>query len=89
MSSTFSMPTEMRTMPSVIPIFLLPFSPKAPWVMVAGCEIKVSTPPSDSPSEHTRTFFSIFFALESEPVSNVIIAPKPDICRRANSCWGC
>ena len=48
--------------------------------MVAGCEISVSTPPSDSASEQTRTFLSILLAFESEPVSNEIMEPKPVIC---------
>src|SRR5947209_14465027 len=88
MSSTSSMPTEIRTRPSVIPIALRPFSPSAACVIVAGCEINVSTPPSDSPSEQTRTRFSSFLALPSEPVSKVIMEPNPDICRCASSCWG-
>jgi cystathionine gamma-lyase/cystathionine beta-lyase/cystathionine gamma-lyase/homocysteine desulfhydrase len=32
--------------------------------------------------------FSSFFAFSREPVSNVIIEPNPDICRRASSCCG-
>ena len=51
-----SIPTEMRTMPSVIPIAFRPFSPSAACVMVAGCEISVSTPPNDSAREQTRNF---------------------------------
>ena len=66
-----------------------PFSPSAAWVMVAGCEIRVSTPPRDSASEHTRTFFNILLALERDPVSKVIIEPKPVICCCARSCCGC
>src|ERR1035441_2412929 len=57
-------------------------------VMLAGCEISVSTPPSDSPMVQTRTRFSSRLALPSEPVSNVIMEPKPDICRHANSYCG-
>src|SRR5437899_12872343 len=87
-SSASSIPTEMRTMPSVMPIRFLPFSPSAACVIVAGCEISVSTPPSDSPNEHTLTFLSIFLALESDPVSKVIMEPKPVICLLANSCCG-
>ena len=75
-------------MPSVMPIALRPFSPSAACVMVAGCEISVSTPPSDSPNEHTRNFFSIRLAFFSDPVSNVIIDPNPLICRFASSCCG-
>ena len=41
-------------MPSVNPIALRPFSPIAACVIVAGCEISVSTPPSDSPIVHRR-----------------------------------
>ena len=47
------------------PDFFRPFSPSAACVMVAGCEISVSTPPRDSASEHTRTFFSILFAFQT------------------------
>ena len=83
-----SMPTEMRTMPSVMPIALRPFAPKPACVIVAGCEIKVSTPPSDSPREHTRSFFSILLAFFRDPVSNVIIEPKPLICLFASACCG-
>src|SRR5207245_2844062 len=36
-----------------------------------------------------RTFLSIFLAFESDPVSNVIIEPKPDICCCASSYCGC
>ena len=66
----------------------LPLLPRAAWVMVAGCEIRVSTPPSDSPSEHTRTRFNRRAALARDPVSKVIIEPNPDICRLASWCWG-
>jgi hypothetical protein len=83
-----SMPTEMRTMPSVMPIALRPFAPSPAWVIVAGCEIRVSTPPKDYASEQIRSFFSILLAFFSDPVSNVIIDPKPLICRFASSCSG-
>jgi len=36
MSSTSSMPTEIRTMPSLMPIALRPFAPNPACVMVAG-----------------------------------------------------
>ena len=88
MSAASSIPTEMRTIPSVKPISLRPPSPRAAWVIVAGCEIRDSTPPNYSPSEQTRTLRNIFLALLSEPVSKVIIDPKPFIWRLARACWG-
>src|SRR6266403_950909 len=60
------MPTEIRTMPSVMPILRRPSSPTAACVIVAGCEIRVSTPPRDSANEHTRTLRSILLAFASD-----------------------
>src|ERR1035438_1119568 len=51
MSSTSSIPTEIRTRPSVMPMALRPFAPSAAWVMVAGCEMSVSTGPRPPPGE--------------------------------------
>ena len=44
-----------------------PSSPSEAWVIDAGCEISVSTPPSDSPSVQTRTRFRNALARSFEP----------------------
>ena len=66
----------MRTSPSVMPSFARSSALRPAWVMLAGCEISVSTPPSDSPSVQSFTAFSIAFAFSCEPVSNEIIDAK-------------
>ena len=58
-------------------------------VIDAGCLMRLSTPPSDSASEKTRTFSSTAFARSFVPSSIVIIPPKPLICRAASACCGC
>ena len=55
------------------------------WVMVAGWEIRVSTPPRLSPSEQSRTLARKAAAFSNEPSSKEIIAPNPRICRFASS----
>src|SRR3989304_5483028 len=48
-SSTSSMPTEMRTRPSVMPIFCRSSGGTEAWVMGAGCEVGGSAPARPSP----------------------------------------
>ena len=83
------MPTEMRTKPSVIPSFARCSGGTEACVMVAGCEIKVSTPPRLSANEQSFTRPRKRFAFSNDPTSNEIIAPNPDICFLAISCPGC
>src|SRR5438067_1063424 len=45
MSSVFSMPTDMRTKPSVIPNRSRTSRATDAWVIAAGRQIKLSTPP--------------------------------------------
>src|SRR6476661_7394854 len=49
-SSTFSMPTERRTSPSSMPRLARTSSGSEAWVMMAGCSIRLSTPPRLSAS---------------------------------------
>ena len=58
-------------------------------VIVAGWEIKVSTPPRLSASAISRTLFSSRPAASSDPSSNASIPPNPRICRAASACCGC
>jgi hypothetical protein len=58
-------------------------------VIVAGCEMSVSTPPRLSASDIRRTDLRTRFAASSDPVSNASIPPKPLICRHASSYCGC
>ena len=58
-------------------------------VIPAGWLMSDSTPPSDSASAKTRTRPSTWAARSFVPSSTLIIPPKPDICRLANSCCGC
>jgi hypothetical protein len=57
--------------------------------MIAGCSIRLSTPPKLSASENNRVRSSIRF-VSANPAFNstVTMPPKPFICRRASSCCG-
>ena len=88
-SSTSSIPTEMRTRPSVIPILLRCSAGTEAWVMLAGCEISVSTPPKLSAIEQRWTRSRNRLAAAREPRSKAIMAPNPDICCFASSWPGC
>src|SRR6266550_2999419 len=57
-------------------------------VIDAGWLIRLSTPPSDSASEKTRTLPRIFAAFSLLPVRTEIIPPNPFICFLASSCCG-
>src|SRR2546423_152257 len=58
-------------------------------VIDAGWLIRLSTPPSDSASEKTRTFPRVFAAFSLLPMRMEIIPPNPFICLLASSCCGC
>src|SRR5450759_2847326 len=74
-SSMSSMPTEIRTRPGVMPSRLRVSSGTDPCVIEIGCEINVSTPPSDSASEQSFTRSRNFLAFSYDPSSNEIIEP--------------
>jgi hypothetical protein len=59
------------------------------WVMIAGCSMRLSTPPSDSAQAKIFTALRNFRAAGNPPwISKVSIPPKPFICFRASACWG-
>ena len=88
-SSTSSMPAEMRTRPSVMPMAARRSGGTEACVIVAGCEIRLSTPPRLSASASRRTRLRKRRACSSDPSSNDSIPPKPAICRAASACCGC
>ena len=51
------------------------------WVIDAGCEIRLSTPPRLSAKLITARWSSIALAAAKLPISMVIIEPKPEACR--------
>src|ERR1043166_612989 len=73
MSSTSSSPTEILTRPSETPIRCRSSGGMEACVMVAGCEMSVSTPPRLSANAQSFTRLRNFFALERLPRSNEII----------------
>ena len=54
-SSAFSMPTETRMKPSAMPSAARVSGGTLAWVMMAGCSMRLSTPPSDSAQAKTRS----------------------------------
>ena len=76
-------------MPSVMPIAARRSGGTDACVIVAGCEISVSTPPRLSASACSRTAFSSRRARSERPSSNASIPPNPRIWRFASSCCGC
>ena len=80
-----SMPAEILTRPSVIPIAARRSAGTDAWVIVAGCEISDSTPPRLSASAWRVTPFSSRRAASSDPSSNASMPPKPRICFLASS----
>src|SRR5262249_20850300 len=87
-SSISSMPAEMRTRPSVIPISWRRSAGTEEWVIDAGCEMSVSTPPRLSASACSFTVFRSRRAASSEPRSNASMPPNPRIWRFARSYCG-
>src|SRR5205085_5752615 len=69
-SSMSSMPAEMRTRPSVMPMAARRSAGTEACVMVAGWEMSVSTPPRLSASACSRTLFNSRRAASSDPTSN-------------------
>ena len=88
-SPTSSTPQESRTRPSLSPRAARRSGGTDACVIPAGWLISDSTPPSDSASANTRTRPRTCAARSFVPSSTLIIPPKPDICRLANSCCGC
>ena len=76
-----SMPAEMRTRPSVMPMAARRSGGTDAWVIVAGWEMRLSTPPRLSASASSRTLLSSRRAASSDPRSNESMPPKPFICR--------
>ncbi len=75
--------------PSVMPSFSrFSFGTEA-WVMIAGCSMSDSTPPSDSAQAKIFTVLRKRRAASSPPLmSKVIMPPKPFICFFASACCG-
>ena len=71
--------------PSVIPARSRASGVIEAWVIEAGWATRLSTPPSDSAREKTRTLSRNDRALSFDPRSSVIMPPKPLICRLASS----
>src|SRR5687767_12185846 len=82
-SSTSSMPTEILIKPSPMPSIARRSGGIEACVMIAGCEIRVSTPPRLSASDISFNRLSTVLALSSEATSKEINPPKPFICLRA------
>ena len=73
-----SMPTEIRTRPSVMPSSARCSAGTEAWVIDAGCEIRVSTPPRLSASDITSTAVEESLGRGvARRASKVISAPKP------------
>ena len=79
----------MRTSPSVMPSRARVSGSTEACVIVAGCEISVSTPPRLSASVQRRTDSNTVRAFSSDPTSKATIPPKPFCCRFASSCCLC
>ncbi len=57
--------------------------------MIAGCSIRLSTPPSDSASANSSQRSSMRLAFFSPPLTSmVMMPPKPSIWRLARACCG-
>ena len=80
-SSACSMPTDRRSRPSPMPAAARASGDIAAWVIVAGCAIRLSTPPSDSARvKHCRPSRKARTASTPPSSSTLSIAPKP-------CCW--
>ena len=89
-SLTFSIPTEYRTSPSVIPAIARSLCGTPAWVIEAGCSISVSMPPKDTAKTATLTRFMSAAPASKPPTSSKLMtAPGPLICSSARACWGC
>src|SRR5262249_23923737 len=66
-SSASSMPTESRIRPSARPAARRTAGSIEPWVMDAGCSMRLSTPPSDSASEKSLVSVQSLFPSSTEP----------------------
>ncbi len=82
------MPTDRRTSPSVIPMAARRSGATAAWVCMAGCPMRLSTPPRLSARAKIRVFSTRPRARSRDPTSMLIIPVNPFICRRASSCCG-
>jgi DNA invertase Pin-like site-specific DNA recombinase len=84
-SSMSSIPTDNLIKESSIPSFFRCSAGTEACVMIAGCSIKDSTPPSDSAKAKTFTDSkNLRDAFNPPLIKKVIIPPKPCICEVAN-----
>jgi hypothetical protein len=82
-------PADRRMNPSEMPSAARVSGGTEAWVMIAGCSMRLSTPPSDSAQANTFTAFRNFRAAGRPPwISKVSMPPKPFICFRASACCG-
>ena len=85
-----SMPAEIRTRPSVMPSAARCSAGTDACVIVAGCEISVSTPPRLSASDISRTpFSSAPRRLERSELEREHAAEPAHLARCASACCGC
>ena len=79
------MPTDRRTSESLMPAAARASASIDACVIVAGCAMRLSTPPSDSASVKHREVSRETFDADAVPpaTSKLTIAPKPDCCDRA------
>ncbi len=84
------MPTDTRMNPSSMPSEARVSGGTLAWVMMAGCSMRLSTPPSDSASAKIRSEDRKARAAGRPPrMTKVSMPPKPLIWRRASACCGC
>src|SRR5439155_1365310 len=77
----FSIPTDRRMKPSSMPSLRRVSGGTEACVMIAGCSIRLSTPPSDSATVNSRSALRKVRAAGSPPlITQVSIPPKPVIC---------
>ena len=66
-SSISSIPTDIRIKLSEIPSLFLSSTGTDAWVIIAGCSIKLSTPPKLSANVKSESCFKNLFDSESPP----------------------
>src|SRR5690606_13522456 len=87
-SSPSSIPTEMRTSPSGMPIASLSAVATEKWDVLPGCEIRLSTPPMDGPIPKRRVRSTTIRAAASSASSKDSSPPKPVMVRTARAWSG-
>src|SRR5580692_10675461 len=79
------MPMERRMRPSVMPISSRSCAETEPCVVVAECDASDSTPPNDSALRKILMAPRKRAAFSREPMSKLIMEPKPFCCLTARS----